>query len=468
MTQLNPFSTLGRSFQEKLMQAMIVDRTWAASFLEVFEPDECFEFSHLKLLGSRYISHYQSYKEFPSLELLVSLIRDELKNNADVALREQTITFLKKVNNNHELGDLGWVKDKALLFCRRQAMKKALVDVVDMVEKTDEYDPIVDKLKRAINAGVVQSPGLDYNVDIDARYSTTYRHCIATGIKELDEKKVLNGGVGGGELAIVVAPTSFGKTHCLVHFGAQALLQGKNVVHYTLELNERVTGIRYDSHLVGISSTDCIDNKDVIKEFFQDNMDNLGHLIIKHLPPKSTTVTTLRSHLEKMRIKEFKPDLVIVDYAGIMRSTERYELLRLELKQVVQELRDLAEELDVPIWTALQSNKEGANSEIVDLTNMAEAYAQAHIADFVLGLSRKPENKVSGYGTLYVAKNRAGIDGVQFKIHLDTAQSRIKILTTEDMDEGYGGTTPNSSALAQFRETVHSNRGFFQGLQRQQ
>jgi hypothetical protein len=255
--------------------------------------------------------------------------------------------------------------------------------------------------------------------------------------------------------------------------GAYAILKGKNVVHYTLELNERVTGIRYDSNLTGIPSTDCSDRKEEIRQFFLDNGPDLGRLIIKQLPAKSTTVNTLRAHIEKLRIKEFNPDMIILDYAGIMRSTEHHDILRQELKQIIQEVRDLAEEMDIPIWTALQSNKEGANSEYVDLTNMAEAYAQAHIADFVIGVTRKALNKASGFGTLFVAKNRAGVDGILYKIHLDTSRSKLKILSESEAEAiesaladgakkatGDGSSYDNESS--RFKDTIKNNKDLFQ------
>ena len=118
-----------------------------------------------------------------------------------------------------------------------------------------------------------------------------------------------------------------------------------------------------------------------------------------------------------------------------MRATEKYELPRFELKQVVQDLRDFAEEMDIPCWTALQSNKEGVNADFVDINNMSEAYAQGHIADFIGGLSRKSKDKSSGVGKFFVAKNRAGIDGKLFNIHLDTARSTMKIISEAEAEE---------------------------------
>ena len=400
------------------------------------------------------------------MELLVTIIKDDLSNGADLVLREQCHSFLQKVVKNENGNDLPWVKEKAFTWCRQQMLKKALSESVDII-LTDKYETVVDIMKNAIAAGMASSPGHDYNNDIDARYSVTYRHPIATGIAELDDKKVMAGGLGAGEIGIVVAPSGVGKSHALTHFGAQALLKGKNVYHYTMELNERYVGIRYDSHLTEINSSDCIDAKHLIKDYFEANKDQLGRLIIKEYPARSITCNTIKAHIEKMSYKGIKPDLILIDYAGIIRSTEKYELPRLEMQYVIQEIRKMAKELDCPVWTALQSNKDGAKSDIVDLTNMAESYGQAAEADFVLGLQRLSTQKATGLGTLFVAKNRFGIDGLQFKVHVDTARSKIRVLTADEveglqMDMEVEKERIQDDTINRFKEAIKKSKQQFQ------
>lgn len=199
-------------------------------------------------------------------------------------------------------------------------------------------------------------------------------------------------------------------------------------------MRERNVGIRYDSHLVDIDSLDCFDHKEDIKKFYAETAPTLGRLRIKEYSTGTATVNTIRSHIDKLAVEGFKADMVIIDYAGIMRSTERYDLPRMELKKIYEELRDLAMELDVPLWTACQSNREGADSDIISLANMAEAYAQAHICDFVIGIARKESQKSSGVGNMFIAKNRAGQDGLQYKIHLDCSRSKLRVLTEKDIE----------------------------------
>jgi hypothetical protein len=101
---------------------------------------------------------------------------------------------------------------------------------------------------------------------------------------------------------------------------------------------------------------------------------------------------------------------------------------------VIQELRALAKELNVPIWTALQANRGGAKAEFVDMTDLSESYGQAGEADVILGLQRTKEQKNRGTGSLYVAKNRLGTDGHLWLVKLNTARSFIEVMTEDEME----------------------------------
>jgi len=215
--------------------------------------------------------------------------------------------------------------------------------------------------------------------------------------------------------------------------GANAMRHGKNVIHYTFELTETDVGLRYDSNLCNIASNEVLDRKDEVINYYKDNGSELGRLVIKEYPTGTATVNTLRSHIEKLMLKGFIPQLVVVDYADVMRSSRKMDSLRHELKLVYEELRNLSMDLGVPVWTASQANRDAANSEVVGLENMSEAYGKAMVADIVLSLSRKPTEKALGTGRLFVAKNRAGRDGILFPINIDTARSKFEVLDDTEL-----------------------------------
>ena len=438
------FSQYGKSFQEKIFQGLISDTQWANQMVEVMRPN-FYDVEYLKFLTEKYFAYYTKYRCFPTLGLLVNVIKEELSGGEDDILRDQIIEFLLRVKANPHPGDIGYVKDKTLDFCKRQAFKSALEKSVDLIQG-ENFEAVIDLMKNAISVGLPNSAGHDFFEDIEARFVKVNRKAIPTGFPRLDEKDIFNGGLGRGEIGVVTANTGVGKSHWLVAIGSNAMRAGKNVLHYTFELTENSVGIRYDSNLCGISSSDVQDNKELVKEVYQNKP--LGRLIIKEYPTGSASSVTIRNHIEKLALKGFKPNIIIVDYADIMKSIRKSDNLRHELKFIYEELRNLAMELDIPVWTASQANRDSAQSTIVGLENMSEAYGKAMVADVVVSLSRKAAEKSTGFGRLFIAKNRAGRDGIVFSISIDTSMSMFSILDENTMSLNEAVQQSNSEAKA--------------------
>ena len=392
MSYENHFSKYGKDFQEKIFQSLLRDHQWATQMVEVMT-HEYFELKYLQYLCDRFFGFYLKYKSFPTLSMLVSIIKDELTEGDDIILKGQVIEYLSRVKSSPDLGDLEYVKEKSLDFCKKQVLQQALEDSVKAIQG-ENYEAVLNIMKDAVSKGSGSSVGHDFFKDHEARFAKINRVCCPTGMHHLDAKDVFNGGLSRGEIGVIVAPTG--------------------------------VGIRYDSNLTGIPSSDVVDNKENVLSHYKEN--DYGRLIIKQYPTGSASIVTIRNHIEKLSMKDFIPSLVVIDYADIMRSTRQFDSLRHELKLVYEELRNLAMEMNIPVWTASQANREASNSEVVGLENMSEAYGKAMVADIVVSLSRKATEKATGSGRLFVAKNRAGKDGILFPVKIDTARSKIEII----------------------------------------
>ena len=420
------FAEWGKSFQEKIIQALLTDRKWAAQFSEVVNI-EYFDKNYLKFLADKYFDYYKQYKTFPTLGLLVTIVKDSFKDDNNTAVRDQIVDFLKRVKTNPDIGDLEYVKEKSLDFCKRQALKAALEKSIEHISNA-KYDSVVDEVKRAVSLEANNTIGLDFFEDLESRFLQNNRHAIPTGMVEID--KLIQGGLGAKELAVIVGAASVGKSHMLVQIGANALRLKKNVLHYTFELSAEYTGIRYDSNLCNIPSDEVITRKNEVLEQYKKI--KYGRLLIKEYPTGGASTLTLRNHIDRVKLKGFEPNIIIIDYADIMRPVSSTDLLRLQLKAIYEELRGLAQDLDIPILTASQANKEASKSDIVDLSNMSESYAKAAVADLIIAISKKPEEKYSGLSRLFIAKSRIGKDGIVFATRMNTAMSKIEILSESD------------------------------------
>ena len=187
----------------------MTDSFWAAQMVEVMTP-EYFELKYLHYLADKYFDYFTRHRVFPTLPLLASVVRDDLRDDSDRLLKQQIVEYLQRIKFNPSMGDLAEVKERSIAFCRKQAMKEALVQCVDLIEQ-DKNDSVVEVMKSALAAGVPASVGHDFFEDFEARFSEQSRLPVPTGIEQLDRADVLAGGLAKGELGVVVANTGVGK-----------------------------------------------------------------------------------------------------------------------------------------------------------------------------------------------------------------------------------------------------------------
>jgi replicative DNA helicase len=248
------------------------------------------------------------------------------------------------------------------------------------------------------------------------------RACIPTPWPVIND--LADGGFGKGELVVFVAPAGIGKSWGLINVGAHAVRNGLNVVHYTLELNEGYVGQRYDAVLTGIAAQNLKYNQEDIAAMVGKLK---GDLTIKYYPTKTASCSTIRAHIEKMILMGKKPDLVIVDYADLLRGTVSRKEMRHELESIYEDLRGVAGEYEIPLFTASQANRSALEQDVIEADKISESYSKVMIADFVLSLSRKVTDKIAGTGRFHIIKNRFGPDGITFPSKMNMSNGQIHI-----------------------------------------
>jgi replicative DNA helicase len=207
----------------------------------------------------------------------------------------------------------------------------------------------------------------------------------------------------------------------LINIGANAMKAGKTVIHYTLELNENYVGQRYDSVVTGINAQ----NLKNYQEDIEDKMQNInGDLIIKYYPTKSVGVLGIKAHIEKTIMLGNTPDLVIVDYADLLKVNQKDKHEALE--ELYEDLRGMAGEYGVPVWTATQANRSALEEDVIEADKIASSYGKVMVSDFLMSLSRKVEDKMSGTGRGHVIKNRFGPDGITLPCKINTNNGQFQ------------------------------------------
>ena len=406
----------GTSFQSKIITSLIVNNKFTKQIIDILELSY-FDSDSNKFLIKSIKDYVVEYKTTPTMEALKVLI-DDVENDI---LKTTIVDSLRNAWNHRESPDLEFVQEKTLEFCKNQIIKNAIMESVDLLD-TQNYDGIKLVIDDAMKAGVERDIGHEYMTGFEERMSEQSRKCLPTQWDSVND--LMDGGLAGGELGVIVAPAGIGKSWTLQSLGAHAVAKGKTVIHYTLELNAEYVGLRYDT----IVSGQPTGNLQYYKEEVLKKINQLkGNLIIKYYPTRTASVNTLTAHLQQCELQGIKPDMVIVDYADIMKSTQHFNEKRHQIGHVYEELRGMACEFDIPIWTASQANRSSLEEDVIGAEKVSEDYSKVMTSDFVMSMSRKVEDKIANTGRFHVIKNRFGPDGITFPATINTNTGYIQI-----------------------------------------
>ena len=407
----------GHNFQIKSIVCLMTRPNFIQQIIDILDESH-YDNEGLKWIVKKSKEYFNDYKKPITLDVFKVQV-NEIENDV---LKTTVVEHLKEVYRYLEAEDLDFVQDKVIDFFKNQTLKNAIIQSVDILESKGDYEQIKNLIDEAMKAGTERDIGHEYAEDIEVRYSEMARNTIETPWTVIND--LTQGGLAGGELGVIVAPAGIGKTWILCALGAGAMKKGTNIVHYSLELNESYVGLRYDSVLTGLANQNLKYHIDDVKEAVEKVK---GELVVKYFPTKTASVHTLSAHLQKLRTLGKDFDMVVVDYGDILRDTSNSREVRHALGNIYEDLRGLAGEFEVPIWTASQANRSALDEDVIEATKVAESYQKVMTADFVVSLSRKVEDKIANTGRFHVIKNRFGPDGLTYPAKVNTNTGAVEI-----------------------------------------
>ncbi len=406
------FGYLGFSFQQSLIKAIVEDKKYGETIIDVIE-SKFFDNNSFKFIMENMKELYKTYNKIPDYNTLAQKIMAE---GAGTQTAKINIDTLEAIKNNEQ--QIEYVKDTALNFCKQQNLKRELKSVQSIIEsgEFEAYNKIEQIIQKALQVGISNDETTDVFHGIDEALEQDFRHPLPTGIVGIDN--LLKGGLGIGELGVVLAPTGTGKTTLLTKFANTAFNLGYNVVQIFFEDNPGNIKRKHYTIWSDIAPDEQPEFKDEVKKKVDEAQSrSKGSLKLLKLASDNVTISEIKNKLRKINSESTnKIDLLIIDYVDCISSEKSTNGEEWKGEgSVMRSLESMTTEFNMAIWTATQGNRESISSEVVTGDQMGGSIKKAQIAHVILSIGKTLEQKEHNLATLTLLKSRIGKDGVVFQ-----------------------------------------------------
>ena len=397
-----------------------------------FIKEEYFSNRVEQLLFGEVFGFIEKYNNLPTKDAILI----ELNSRRDI--NEEELQHIKDyvVSVENTEADGQWLLNTTEKFCKDRAVHNAVlagIKILDNKDKKQSPEAIPHILSEALSVSFDKSVGHDYIEDAEARFK--FYHTKEKRYQfDLDYmNRITKGGVPSKTLNIALAGTGVGKSLFMCHVAASYLLQGLNVLYITLEMAEERIAERIDANLLDVTMEDL---HDMPQSLYDGKIKKLrektqGQLIIKEYPTASAHSGHFKSLINELALKKsFKPDVIFIDYLNICASA-RFKGGNISsyfyIKAIAEELRGLAVEANVPIFSATQTTRTGFVSTDLGLEDTSESFGLPATADFMFALMSNEELEKLGQMKVKQLKNRYNDPSVNraFIIGVDRSKMRL-------------------------------------------
>ena len=438
--------------EQTILKNLIKDKNYTRKVLP-FLKEEYFGNTEDRLLFKEVADFLIKYGEQPTFDALDIEINN-IRGTTDDTVKNMRET-LKVLNDDTEKTNVDWLLDSTEKFCQEKAIYNAITSSLEIMNGKGKLEKgaIPSLLSDALSISFDPNVGHDYIDQAQDRYE--YYHRVEERIPfDLDYfNKVTKYGIPRKTLNIIMAGVGVGKSLTLCHFASSYINQGKNVLYISMELAEEEVAKRIDANVLNVSMDDLMV---LPKDIYQKKIENLklktnGKLIVKEYPTASASTVHFRSLLNELNLKKgFVPDVIMVDYLNICASARikpgngvnSYTYI----KAIAEELRGLAVEHNVPIWSATQLTRGGYGSTDPDLTDTSESFGLPATADFFVALIVTEQLEQLNQIMVKQLKNRyadpskykrdvIGVDKTKMKLYDVEASAKDIVDTGEDIPQ---------------------------------
>ena len=448
---------LGETFQYRLTHEFMENHTFFEDLSSIIDQN-MFTDPNLKTLVGVMKNYYEREGHVPSYDMLEVELRDISHSDKEI---ETYLAILEKVRNSASDG-VDRIRELAEKFFKQQNIIRTANEILKIAGNgdTSQYDACVDLLNDAITKGTHNDFGEGLFDHINETLSDDYRVPIPTGIGKIDE--ALEGGLGKGELGVIIGPTSFGKTSLTTAMASHAACNGYKVLQIVFEDRIKQIQRKHLGRITGIEAKD-LSKPDVIDlvrqtiDAFPQKEELEKNLRIVKFPSGEKTARQIERFIKKLINSGFKPDLTIIDYFECLE----HEIDKSSSNEFSQEgktmrrFEAMAGELDMAIWIPSQGTKDSINLELVTMDKIGGSVKKAQIAHVIMSIARTVDDIANNKATIAILKNRAGKSGKVFNnVEFNNGTCRISTDNVDELDSLFELQQKKKDALFETQKEI--------------
>lgn len=426
---------LGEAFQYRLTHEFMENHTFFEDLSSIIDQN-MFTDPNLKTFVGVMKNYYEREGHVPSYDMMEVELRDISHSEKET---ETYLAILEKVRSCASDG-VDRIKELAEKFFKQQNIIRTANEILKIAGNGDttKYEACVDLLNDAMTKGIHNDFGEGLFDHINETLSDDYRTPIPTGIGKIDE--ALEGGLGKGELGVIIGPTSFGKTSLTTAMASHAACNGFKVLQIVFEDRIKQIQRKHLGRITGIEAKD-LSKPDVIDlvrqtiDAFPQKEQLEKNLRIVKFPSGEKTAKQIERFIKKLINSGFKPDLTIIDYFECLEhETDRSSTNEFSQEgKTMRRFEAMAGELDMAIWIPSQGTKDSINLELVTMDKIGGSVKKAQIAHVIMSIARTVDDIANNKATIAILKNRAGKSGKVFNnVEFNNGTCRI---STDNVDE---------------------------------
>lgn len=416
------------NFQTLLAAYYCRDYRFISQAHDLVEPKQ-FENMALSFLVAAAGRFYKMYKQPPSMPTLINLIVNDAKAKI---IRPEYVPDVKiaisKINEV-KLTDSQYMVDQVTLFARSVAFDNAMIKAAEFKDKGDfeKAMQIMEKVKHLGGNGT--SEVYDYYEEAATRFEARTKKAsgeappqgITTGIRALDAL-LYHRGWGRKEMTLFMGFAKSGKSTGMGEFAVNATLAGFNVLYVSLEVHKEIIADRFDARLSDTDMEELVESRDRVSAKLKElGATKLGKMFVVQRPPGSVCPNDVVRMVEGIISTGVTLDMLVVDYADLMKPNYRSGDVREDVKNIYTDLRAVFDTYNVAGITASQTNREGGSSEVATMNHAADNIEKVRIADLIITINKTEEEKAKGEARLYIAgsRNQKGEVSIRIEQNLD-------------------------------------------------